>query len=337
MNESSVQLPIGWNQHSTKMFYLTNTETVNQRIIDGLIQNHDSRTLKTALKYIPKKQVSSSFLLKACKCRSYRCLKVFLEKGILPKKKQLKRLASKDGYGITPFKIFEKQNIPLNYLLLSEWALKGPDKIKKLDYFIRQGEIDVRESSLVYEAVFNENIKQLKYLIDHGGNVNDVYLGKGILFDSQETPLHLAVRKKNRELVKVLLKEKADPNLVNKMGQSSLFSLCTLTYNTCHTGMQPKYRTIAYLLLANRADPNQECQFQSHSISPIDYCLKMEKLALLRPLVKYGGDPKRKKICTAWLSHLNTGMTGWMIKDLVYCTRKKISKDWKGRLSTCRD
>jgi len=64
-----------------------------------------------------------------------------------------------------------------------------------------------------YEGLEDEQIKIIKVLIKNGASVNDVVNGL-----DREFPLHMAVRLRNRKIVKLLLENGADQNLKDGHG-----------------------------------------------------------------------------------------------------------------------
>jgi hypothetical protein len=89
-------------------------------------------------------------------------------------------------------------------------------------------------------AVFQENIKVVKFLLKQGANPNTVESEQG------STPLHWAAQVGNREMAKVLLEAGAEPNV------RDTFSGSTPLYFAATSG----YPETVEVLLAKGADPN---------------------------------------------------------------------------------
>lgn len=65
-------------------------------------------------------------------------------------------------------------------------------------------------------AVFDRNREAVEFLVAHGADVN--FTGPGSVFPNNETPLHIAVRTGDLELVQLLTEAGADTQLVDDVG-----------------------------------------------------------------------------------------------------------------------
>lgn len=72
------------------------------------------------------------------------------------------------------------------------------------------------DHTMLHEASFTGNLGNAEKAIAHGANVNLQRTG------SMMTPLHLAVRQRNVELIKLLLNARADPRLPEASGKTAI-------------------------------------------------------------------------------------------------------------------
>jgi len=99
--------------------------------------------------------------------------------------------------------------------------------------------------SPLVNAVKEGNVEEVKKLIKEGANVNETYK-EPVMYTDGTFALHMAVARSNKEIVILLLENKADPNLnFNEDKSSPLFR-----------AFISGYIDIAKILIENDADPN---------------------------------------------------------------------------------
>lgn len=102
--------------------------------------------------------------------------------------------------------------------------------------------VNINGSTPVHYAIYYENNDILEVLLKYGANPNVKEI-EGI---GGCTPIHRAVEKNNYELVQTLLKAGADPNITEKNG-----------FTTLHLAARKGYKEIAKLLIDSGVDTNK--------------------------------------------------------------------------------
>ncbi len=160
-----------------------------------------------------------------------------------------------------------------------------PNHVDLLSLFLKKGQdpnavymlhTEV-ESSLLYLAIYYNELEALGQLLDAGGNPNQIVYNKPIL--------NYAAMFRNFSVVKLLIEKGADVNLPNSEGNTTLH-VSVITY----TKLSPQEKsldthtiTIIQFLLANGADPkikNKEGKL------PADYANSEETLEMTLGIMK---------------------------------------------------
>lgn len=133
-----------------------------------------------------------------------------------------------------------KKNYSNFILIMTLFQAIRDSNLNLFNSLLEQGfnvnEIQFDGNTCLRAAIWHNQIKMVKLLIDHGANINTKSNG--------DTPLHLAVRYNRVEIIKILLKNGANINIKDKYGNTPLMEVVTYGNN------------IMLLLLQNGADVN---------------------------------------------------------------------------------
>jgi ankyrin repeat protein len=109
-------------------------------------------------------------------------------------------------------------------------------------------------ANLFFEAIRNGNLIAMREVLDDGFEVNKIYLSDGHL---RETPLVYAIKKKNIDAVKFLVKYGADVNFIDKNDIYSLSPLMLSIGMYTNEQTETSYNNIEKILnflIENKAD-----------------------------------------------------------------------------------
>ncbi|QRY18878.1 ORF-8 [Teiidae poxvirus 1] len=181
--------------------------------------------------------------------------------------------------------ILEQKTINPNFILNGysplglATELKDTEMIKILTQYGAYPE-ESRFSPL-HLAVASENEDNVKYFLDRGAFINDVYFRNGL------TPLFLAVSLKKINIAELLLTKGADPNVCNADKVSPL-----------HLAVRSKQKDIINLLINNGAAINQE---DGYGCTPLIIASSEGDVEIVEYLLDQGADIDyvSRKVATA--------------------------------------
>lgn len=182
--------------------------------------------------------------------------------------------------------ITEKQN-KVNGISAIELASQNPEILKKLLSFKEKSVIRFKKDSTdqdkikigyeLLQAVENQNIQEVKRLIETGANLNYNENFK------KQAPIYIAVQRKNMDIIKLLVDAGADLNVRNYEGWTPL--IYAVSSNEDETSLK-----IINLLLEAGADVNLSDNTGQTPIMNVGY--KPE--SILKLLLDYGADVNKK-------------------------------------------
>ena len=204
---------------------------------------------------------------------------------------------AKSVYGLVPFyeaigcvkkveflNVFLEHGADLNLKDKSavQYAVYNHRKIEFLEFLLEKGaDINACNSAALRSAVGIRHFKVVKFLIDHGANININYI---------TTPLHIAVKISNNErILNLLLSCGAHTNSKDKYGRTPLFYA---VYHKCKTNIKTlfKFGTNIYCesCFLEEMD-NRLYNFYERTPKGLNFLLKyLIKLKVLNLLDVYG-------------------------------------------------
>ena len=133
---------------------------------------------------------------------------------------------------------------------------------------------DTEKSTPLFAAVQKGNENIVKYLVEHGADVNEEIYGN--------TPLFAAVKKSNENIVKYLVEHDADVNHKNACGETSLFA----------AARRGNENIIKYLV-EHGADVNEGI----YGNTPLFAAVRKSNENIVKYLVDHGADVNHKNAC----------------------------------------
>ncbi len=183
-------------------------------------------------------------------------------------------------------------NTPLYYAQKSE--------VKEIAALISGDESDVNTGGMTLnQAVLNNDIEAVTALLEQGADPQEIS-------DDKRTPLMYACEYPRPEIVKLLLKYKADPNfVVGETGSTAMSFLLTQSIHNLGRGFKggnqpPKdIRSILRMLLDGETDPNTPLDQQGNT--PLIYVANMDYFAglnnsLAEELIEGGADVNKSNL-----------------------------------------
>ena len=165
-------------------------------------------------------------------------------------------------------KLLVKYNADVN-ILLNKFIDAGHDLIVK--YLIEESK-DINKLGLkftpLYKAVLSMNMEVIELILRKGANPNISNEN-----DSKNVPLHLACKKQNLKVIKLLIEHRADANYKDYNGRTSLFNAIEATNAN---------KEIIRFLIANGADIHKE---DNSGISPLSFA-ESNKVSLVKVLTE---------------------------------------------------
>jgi len=135
-------------------------------------------------------------------------------------------------------------------------------------------------SSDIFEAIQNNDIKAVEAYINRGGSVNIVSTATANI-----TPLILAVENDRLEIVKLLIDEKADVNIMDSTGNTALIM-----------AVRNDNAELVKLLIRAKADPNLHINNQGHEFTtPLWLAVDKSSYEITKLLIKAKADVNIKQ------------------------------------------
>jgi len=136
-----------------------------------------------------------------------------------------------------------------------------------MDYF--RSFCKQRKPIHLFKSIINDDYDSIEYLL----NILDKEMYEYLYNEDDYTPLMLASKLNNYEIVDLLLEKDLDVDVTNDEGKSSLHIACIEGHDD-----------IVFLLLKNGADVNL---LDNNSKSPMFYALQKEHLSVVSELSNY--------------------------------------------------
>ncbi len=191
------------HQEEVKEKIENNSRIANKKILLESVEADCMGLLNLALESMPRDDVPLEGLFtKISRLKHYKCFEMLLCH-YKPTDPILRRLARDSMCTETPFKILRDWVITLRYKALAHNAKEGGDQLKKVIFFIEEGEVEINHSTLLYHSVSSKVYHIASYLLEKNADPN-------LPSEKGETPLNLAGE--SSSLTKLLLRAGAVPD-----------------------------------------------------------------------------------------------------------------------------